>query len=97
MIELAFRAPAIKIRLHKLEPAVGLHEFALLNLHCSRCDSTLDPNLAASISQAIWHMFFKPLAMPRDQICGEKFDPKLTVELEKCAKCILFVPSPTFA
>jgi hypothetical protein len=34
-------------------------------------------------------MFLKSLAMPRDQICGEKFDPKFTVELEKCAKCIL--------
>jgi hypothetical protein len=27
MIELVFRAPAIKIRVHKLEPAVELHEF----------------------------------------------------------------------
>ena len=96
MIELVFRAPAIKIRLHKVEPAVELHGLALLNLHCSRCNSTLDPDLAANVSQAIWHMFLKPLAMPRDQIFGEKFDPKLTVELEKCAKRILFVPSPTF-
>jgi hypothetical protein len=68
-----------------------------LSLSSTRAGLTLDPNLAASISQTIWHVLLKPLSMLRDQISGKEFDLERAVELEKCAKQILFVPSPPFA
>ncbi len=89
MIELVFRAPAIKIRLHKLEPAVELHEFALLNLHCSRCDSTLNPDVSSSIPEAISHVLAEPGTIASDHVRSEQFAPAIALAFHRNALQLL--------